>query len=429
MSTSRNIYLTISLPGQNIEETLNEQKLMEHTISKKNLLKEVGDKKYIIDDSDKAVSKYSSGAAKLVRQLFESTVKYYVAEGLPFISVGSGLGRDDLRYFKKIDPGFGYDIYVVDFIAPELEKASDVELIDKLEPLVKDTYSRKKLEGYLNRYHSVKWDELGWKILTPTVFFSILSFPFVADPYYHDPIPEELVIIGDVHGDYDDLVEILDSHPKADFTLLGDYIDRGPQSGKVIRLLLERHESLHLLSGNHEVNLRKKYIEKRTTIGRLQQDTVNQLSEEGIGENEIRTFLSLLGTYRAIHFANRNIVLSHAGMEPSLTLNLALHGGIDLVPSEIFLYGIKKEGESSYDRDVDFEWVSHPIKHAVMIHGHRNKFERVGITEEHNKTTTINLADQDTTTLRYATIQRDKSCEVHIRKRFSNDERIISFDL
>ncbi|WP_338214780.1 hypothetical protein [Companilactobacillus muriivasis] len=80
----------------------------------------------------------------MARQLFESTVEYYITEGLPFISVGSGLGRSDLRYYKGIDPSFGYHIYIVDFIAPELEKVSDYGLLNQLEPLVKDTYSRKK---------------------------------------------------------------------------------------------------------------------------------------------------------------------------------------------------------------------------------------------------------------------------------------------
>ncbi|WP_338214782.1 metallophosphoesterase [Companilactobacillus muriivasis] len=265
--------------------------------------------------------------------------------------------------------------------------------------------------------------------MTPNNFLFRLNLPFESIPFNNQITPSELLIIGDVHGDYDDLVEMLDAHSGADITLLGDYIDRGPQSGKVLNLLLEQNERLHLLSGNHEVNLRKRYIEKRTTVGRLQQDTVNQLAAEDIDENDIRDFLSNLDTYRAIHYADRDFILSHAGMEPSLTLKLEIKGGIDLVPSEVFIYGIKKEGESVYNRDVDFEWVNHPIKKSVMIHGHRNRFGRVAMTDKDNKATAINLTDADTSTFRYVIIHPDKTGEIHIRQRFSNDEEIVSVDL
>lgn len=429
MSTSRNIFLTISLPEQNIEKVLADHKLYDFTISKKFLLIGVGDKNFSLDESDQLIMKYSSSAERFARQMFESIVEYYVSQGVPLIAVGSGLGKNDLRYYKNIDPAFGYKIYIVDFIAPELEKLSDNELIDKLEPKVKRAYSRKKLEDYLHRYHTVDWEDLGWEVLQPRTFFDLLTFPLDAKPFYHHSEPEELLVIGDVHGDYDDLIEILDAHPKADVTLLGDYIDKGPQSGKVIRLLLKRHENLHLLSGNHEINLRKKYIERRTTFGRLEQDTVNQLAEEDIGENEIRTFLSYLGTYRTIHYADRNFILSHAGMEPSLTSKLAVDGGIDLIPSEVFLYGIKKVGETSYDREIDGQWANHPMKNTVMIHGHRNKFEVVAAGEKLNSSFAINLADSDNTTLRYIVINPDRTTEIHVRKRFTNEEKIFPFDL
>jgi serine/threonine protein phosphatase 1 len=72
--------------------------------------------------------------------------------------------------------------------------------------------------------------------------------------------------IGDVHGRLDLLGEIfsrIDADLKADpaprvlQVLLGDYVDRGPSSRKVIDLLISRgraHE-MHCLKGNHEVLL------------------------------------------------------------------------------------------------------------------------------------------------------------------------------
>jgi serine/threonine protein phosphatase 1 len=60
-----------------------------------------------------------------------------------------------------------------------------------------------------------------------------------------------LIIIGDVHGCFDTLVALIDKCPKHDqFCFVGDLIDRGPQSSRVVDLILE-HGWLCVM-GNHE---------------------------------------------------------------------------------------------------------------------------------------------------------------------------------
>lgn len=69
---------------------------------------------------------------------------------------------------------------------------------------------------------------------------------------------KRLVIIGDIHGDYESLAKILSSvNPReALLVFLGDYIDRGEQSPQVVyeilRTKLENPSSVLLLMGNHE---------------------------------------------------------------------------------------------------------------------------------------------------------------------------------
>lgn len=71
--------------------------------------------------------------------------------------------------------------------------------------------------------------------------------------------------IGDIHGRYDLLVELLDMIGRDDWrrkhredtslVLLGDYVDRGPQSREVIDFILKLREQwpdLTCLMGNHE---------------------------------------------------------------------------------------------------------------------------------------------------------------------------------
>lgn len=65
--------------------------------------------------------------------------------------------------------------------------------------------------------------------------------------------------IGDVHGQYDDLIRIFEMcgyPPNANYLFLGDYVDRGKQSLETILLLMcfkiKYPENFFILRGNHE---------------------------------------------------------------------------------------------------------------------------------------------------------------------------------
>jgi len=67
---------------------------------------------------------------------------------------------------------------------------------------------------------------------------------------------KELIVIGDVHGcaaELEDLLEVLSPGEGASVLLLGDLINRGPESHRAVRIA--RESGLNCLMGNHELRL------------------------------------------------------------------------------------------------------------------------------------------------------------------------------
>jgi len=60
-----------------------------------------------------------------------------------------------------------------------------------------------------------------------------------------------MIVIGDVHGEFNTLMSLLDILPQKDkLCFVGDLIDRGPDSKKVVDFLIDNGH--HSVLGNHE---------------------------------------------------------------------------------------------------------------------------------------------------------------------------------
>lgn len=83
---------------------------------------------------------------------------------------------------------------------------------------------------------------------------------------FPDRIDGKVVVFGDIHGEYDLARQLLADLAERDLiedrwlVFLGDYIDVGPDSARVVQLLLDLHEAFAqttFLCGNHDLNLAK----------------------------------------------------------------------------------------------------------------------------------------------------------------------------
>jgi serine/threonine protein phosphatase 1 len=122
--------------------------------------------------------------------------------------------------------------------------------------------------------------------------------------------PGRVIAVGDIHGcarEFELLLEKLALTPDDRLILLGDLVNRGPDSARV--LALARRHAHHALLGNHELRL----LHYRRTgnpayLKRCDHDTIRQLTDADWAYLE-----SMSLTYHVPEF---NTVLVHAGFAP-----------------------------------------------------------------------------------------------------------------
>lgn len=136
----------------------------------------------------------------------------------------------------------------------------------------------------------------------------------------------QTIVIGDVHGHYEELAAILESHvypfPERGVVLLGDLVDRGPDSGKTIAVAAElkrRGKLKALIAGNHEHKLYRKFIGRDVKLGHDAQRSFEEITTQG----QVDAFKNLLD--------DSFVVYSQVYTQPAATgyavfYNLFVHG-------------------------------------------------------------------------------------------------------
>ncbi|MEV6846154.1 metallophosphoesterase family protein [Actinoplanes sp. NPDC051411] len=117
------------------------------------------------------------------------------------------------------------------------------------------------------------------------------------------------VVVGDIHGCFDELTELLaslDLRPSDLLVAAGDVVDRGPAPGEVVRFLRERPNTV-VLMGNHE----RKHV--RGIFSYAQEITRLQL---GPRYGEVVDWMRTL----PYHFENEHVRVVHAAMLSGIPL-------------------------------------------------------------------------------------------------------------
>lgn len=197
----------------------------------------------------------------------------------------------------------------------------------------------------------------------------------------HESAPFD--IIGDVHGCYDELIELLTkldysvqfdkeaqdytvSHPKNRRVIfVGDLIDRGPASDKVLHLAMSMVKAgmAFCVCGNHDAKLLRRLNGRNVKLTHGLDKTVEQLSNRSAEfMEELRHFLD--GLISHLIFDDGKLLIAHAGLREDM------HGRASGAIRSFCLYGDVTGEKDEYGMPVRLNWAKDYKGKTFVVYGH-----------------------------------------------------------
>jgi len=193
-------------------------------------------------------------------------------------------------------------------------------------------------------------------------------------------------IIGDVHGCFDELVELLmqlgysvekQSNNADSFTysvkslegrkvvFLGDLVDRGPKVPEVLRLAMSMVKAGTALCvpGNHDIKLMRKLRGKDVQITHGLADSLQQLDKESPEfRAQVSDFLDELVSHYVLD--EGKLVVAHAGMKEEM------QGRGSGKVRDFGLYGETTGETDEFGLPVRYNWAAEYRGRAMVVYGH-----------------------------------------------------------
>ena len=200
--------------------------------------------------------------------------------------------------------------------------------------------------------------------------------------YEHGPFD----IIGDVHGCFDELVDLLTKlgyslEPQSNGTtssrysvkapegrkviFLGDLVDRGPKISEVLRLVMNMVDAGTALCvpGNHDIKLMRKLRGKDVQITHGLANSLEQLDKESPEfRAKVLEFIDELISHYVLD--DGKLVVAHAGMKEEM------QGRGSAKVRDFALYGETTGETDEFGLPVRYNWAAEYRGRAMVIYGH-----------------------------------------------------------
>src|SRR6202046_4646295 len=188
-------------------------------------------------------------------------------------------------------------------------------------------------------------------------------------------------IIGDVHGCFDELVELMaqlgytvnqtdgaysvSSSGERKLVFVGDLVDRGPGTVQVLRLVSSMVQSgqAFCVPGNHDMKLVRALRGRDVKRTHGLAETMEQLGEEP-DEFRVEVAKFLDGLVSHYVFDDGKLVVAHAGLKESM------HGRGSGAVREFALFGETTGETDEFGLPVRYNWAADYRGKALVVYGH-----------------------------------------------------------
>ena len=189
-------------------------------------------------------------------------------------------------------------------------------------------------------------------------------------------------IIGDVHGCFDELVELLkelgyeiSTQPDGETVVeppqgrkaifVGDFVDRGPKVAEVLHLVMgmQKTGAALCVPGNHDVKLVRALQGRNVNPTHGLAESLSQLEEESAEfKTQITEFLNGLVSHYVLD--SGKLVVAHAGMKAEL------QGRASGRVREFALYGETTGETDEFGLPIRINWADEYRGNAMVVYGH-----------------------------------------------------------
>ena len=189
-------------------------------------------------------------------------------------------------------------------------------------------------------------------------------------------------IIGDIHGCFDEFVELLieldyeiSTQPDGETiakppqgrkaVFVGDFVDRGPKVAEVLRLVMgmQKADAAICVPGNHDVKLARALHGRNVKPTHGLAETLSQLENESTEfKTQIREFIDDLVSHYVLD--NGKLVVAHAGMKAEL------QGRASGRVREFALYGETTGETDDFGLPIRVNWADEYRGAAMVVYGH-----------------------------------------------------------
>ena len=385
-------------PASGKSTWINKNNLQDYVISADQLRTMVGGYQYGVQESTHQASilvphRHIDGHNEhFVWDLLYKLVEEKMYAGNTIVIDSTSLYKGAFTRIGKLRKKYNYKVILVDMMVRLFNgKFDSITRDNVVEKLKKYNQKRKfpvpspTIDRYVRRYYSLKDHFPEWVHVVEGKLDQLQDNLFEYDLTENMERFNRLQVIGDVHADYDALMEVFKSHTKGTaYIFVGDYLDRGTKTLETFKFITQELQgnNLFFCVGNHERPW-EDWLWRRAKHGQFKRLSLPKLVDE-YGEDElddiIEDFDKRVHDYFIFDYYGNRYFVSHAGFEPYLAKNGSKG---ELYNRNTVIYGLGNEPnyEDAYSRDVDDAWARQMPKDMINLHGHRNNFNQFEVGE------------------------------------------------